>query len=64
MYNFKYEEANECLNNIFKVDKNIEEAKKMRNALNKKILTKKLNNTFININKIFFKDKNMDKRQS
>ncbi|MCR1933473.1 tetratricopeptide repeat protein [Clostridium tepidum] len=36
MYNFKYEEANECLNNIFKVDKNIEEAKKMRNALNKK----------------------------
>ncbi|KOR24673.1 hypothetical protein K8O96_04620 [Clostridium sporogenes] len=37
MYNSKYEEANEYLNNIFKLDKNNEEAKKMWNALNKRI---------------------------
>ncbi len=37
MYNSKYEEANEYLNNIFKLDKNNEEAKKMRIALNKRI---------------------------
>ncbi len=36
IHNLKYKEANEYLNNIFKLDKDNEEAKKLKDILNKK----------------------------
>ncbi|ACA44885.1 tetratricopeptide repeat protein [Clostridium botulinum] len=36
IHNFKYREASEYLNNIFKLDKDNEEAKKLKDILNKK----------------------------